>query len=116
MVRQCFAIERTRIHKKSGRVTTEVVCGITSLTPLQANAQRLLTINRGHWGIENKLHRSRDTTLSEDASTLRKKSAPHANAALNNLTLELLRAIHPSPTIAIETCQNNTEKIIKSLT
>ena len=50
----------------------EVVHGITSLTPEEANAQRLLELTRGHWGIENRLHDVRDVTLGEDGCRVRK--------------------------------------------
>ena len=50
-VRQAFAIEREVIHKKTGKRTQEVVYGISSRPPHEADAQRLLTINRGHWCI-----------------------------------------------------------------
>ena len=47
--------------KKRGKTTVEIAYGITSLPPNQADAQRLLELNRNHWGIENKLHCVRDT-------------------------------------------------------
>lgn len=52
-VGQVFMIERDVFHKKSKKITVEIALGITSRSPEQANARRLLTINRGHWAIEN---------------------------------------------------------------
>jgi hypothetical protein len=59
-VAQVFRLERT--IRKSGPWSTSVVYGLTSLSPKRASAQRLLELNRGHWGIENRLHWRRDVT------------------------------------------------------
>ena len=66
---QVFRRERERAA--GGRTTVEVVYGITSLTRAQANAGQLLTLVRGHWGIENRLHYVRDVTLGADACRVR---------------------------------------------
>ena len=47
---------------------------------------------RGHWEIENGPHYVRYVTLGEDASQVRKGSAPQVMAALRNATLGLLRS------------------------
>ena len=44
----------------------------------------------GHWEIENRLHYVRDATLAEDASQVRKGSAPQVMAALRNLVINVL--------------------------
>ena len=41
---------------------------ITSLPVERADAARLLSIWRGHWGIENRLHWVRDVVFGEDQS------------------------------------------------
>lgn len=46
---------------------------------------------REHWGIENKIHHVRDTTLTEDASPVRTGTAPRAMATLRNLATGDLR-------------------------
>jgi len=70
---------------------SEVVYGITSLTPEKANPARLLSLNRYHWGIENKVHYVRDVTFDEDRSRVRKKAGPHVMASLRNLVISVLR-------------------------
>ena len=45
----------TRIITRHGKTTEEVVCGITSLSPEQADASRLLELVRSHRGNENQL-------------------------------------------------------------
>jgi DDE family transposase len=52
---------------------------------------------RGHWGIENKLHYTRDVTLCEDASRIRKN--PGIFARMRSFAYNILR-INQSDTIA----------------
>jgi predicted transposase YbfD/YdcC len=49
----------------------EMVYGVTSLSEQKADRKRLLTLNRGHWCIENRLHWVRDVTFDEDRSQIR---------------------------------------------
>jgi hypothetical protein len=65
------------------------VYGITSLSPSQADPQRLISLLRGHWAIENRLHWRRDVTLREDACQVRKGCAPRVLAVLNSFLLAL---------------------------
>ncbi len=65
---------------------------VTSLTPERADAARLLSLRREHWGIENRLHYVRDVTMGEDRSQIRTGGAPQVMAALRNTTLGLLRS------------------------
>jgi hypothetical protein len=75
---------------------------ITSLEPERGSAERLLALDRGHWGIENGLHRVRDVSLGEDACRVRSKNAPQFLAAARNLALGLLRSLEV-PSIAAAT-------------
>jgi hypothetical protein len=50
---------------------SEVVYGITSRSPEQVDAKRLLTINRGHWSIENSCHYIIDWNYDEDRGRIR---------------------------------------------
>ena len=88
---QVFRLERQVTHKKIGVQTCQVVFGITSLASKQADADRLLDITRGHWGIENRLHWVRDVDFDEDHSRVRCGSAPQVMAAIRNLVIGLLR-------------------------
>lgn len=87
-VAQVFRLTRTVIE--DGQTSTEVVYGITSLSPKQADANRLLELVREHWAIENRLHWRRDVTLREDACQVRKGEAPRVLAVLNSFLLALL--------------------------
>jgi predicted transposase YbfD/YdcC len=94
-VEQVFRSERERRAK--GKTTVEVVYGITSLSRLAADAGMLLGYTRGHWGIENGLHYTRDVTLGEDRCRVRRGRAPRALASLRNVAVYLLRgADYPS--------------------
>jgi len=86
-------MRRTTIRKllRSGKSSTEITYGLTSLDPSQATPAQLERLWRGHWTIENKLHYVRDVTLGEDACQARCGSTPQALAALRNAILDLLR-------------------------
>ena len=69
--RQVFRLERRRFYRDRrgrDRYSYTVTFGITSLGQGEADAERLLQLVRGHWGIEVRSHWIRDTALREDAS------------------------------------------------
>jgi predicted transposase YbfD/YdcC len=88
---QVFQLTRDVHFLKNGKTTPETLYGITSIPLHPAAAQQLLTLRRGHWGIENRLHYCRDVIFHEDACRLAIGHAAHAIAILNNLVLGLLR-------------------------
>lgn len=90
-VGQVFWIAREVTHLKKNKQSLEIVYGITSLTPEKASPERLLELNRMHWGIENALHWVRDETFGEDRSQIRTGSAPRVMATLRNLAITILR-------------------------
>jgi hypothetical protein len=93
-VAQVCRVERRRTLRRAGQIikqTVEVSYAITSLTPEQADAARLLQLAQGHWGIENRMHWVRDVLFDEDRSQVRSWAAPQVMAALRNLTVALLR-------------------------
>lgn len=88
---QAFCIKRTSQSLTSGIKREETVYGITSLTPQKASPQQLLSLNRGHWSIENRLHYVRDVTFHEDLSQIRTRNAPRIMAIFRNVVISLLR-------------------------
>lgn len=64
---------------------------ITSLDRDRASAADLLAFNRGHWGIENRLHWVRDVTFGEDTCRMRTGDGPQNLAALRNAGLTVMR-------------------------
>lgn len=87
-LQQVLKIEREVEHK--GQQESQVRYAITSLGPA-TGVRKLLSLVRGHWAIENQLFRVRDVTLGEDASQVRKGSAPQVMAALRNTVIALFR-------------------------
>jgi len=88
-----FMLRRTReerFRNKPSKLSTELVCGVTSISVSEADPERLLALMRGHWGIENRLHHVRDTTYDEDRSQIRTKNGPRMMATLRNAAISLL--------------------------
>lgn len=81
--------ECEREIKRNGIITTEKAVGIASLSKEYATAEKVNYYVRGHWGIENGLHRQRDVIFHEDKATIRKHNAPQVMAALKNLVLSI---------------------------
>jgi hypothetical protein len=63
-------VDRER-RLKHGKIETETIWLITSLSPEEANAEGLLELARAYWGIENGTHRPLDTVSDEDRCRVR---------------------------------------------
>ncbi len=87
-LKQVVKVERE--VEKRGQKESQVRYAVTSLGT-ETGARKLLSLVRGHWAIENKLFRVRDVTFGEDASQIRKGSAPEVMAALRNVVIGLFR-------------------------
>jgi predicted transposase YbfD/YdcC len=87
---QVFKLERRFTNLQTGQVTSEIHYGLTSLTPAEADPERLLALQRTHWGIENGLHYRRDVTFKEDRCRLKIGHAARTMATFNNLALALI--------------------------
>jgi predicted transposase YbfD/YdcC len=85
---QVFRVERT--WRERGRPRGQVRYGITSLPPAVGTAARLLELKRGHWAIENRLHRPKDVALGEDASLVHVGQGPTVLAMLRDTAISLL--------------------------
>ena len=88
---QVACLERYSENLKSGKIRNETVYLITSLSPNNAGPERLLGINRGHWGIENRNHYVRDFTFDEDRSQIRSNTGPMMMASVRNFAISVLR-------------------------
>jgi predicted transposase YbfD/YdcC len=86
---QVFEIRRR--WQSKGKWHEAVRYGVTSLPARIALPERLLTLKRGHWMIENGLHYVKDMTMGEDKSTVHADNGPKIMAALRNTALSLLR-------------------------
>jgi predicted transposase YbfD/YdcC len=90
-VSQVFVLQSDRFECRSQRRSLTTHYGITSLPPMEADAERLLALTRGHWGIENGLHYRRDVTFKEDACRMKWRPAAEALAVCTNLAVGLIR-------------------------
>lgn len=91
-VGQTFMIERTTIHKKSGKESNEIAYGITSKTPELASASQVLQDNRGHWSIENSCHYVIDWNYDEDRSRIRTGNGPENMTRLRRFAVGIIKS------------------------
>ena len=86
---QVFRYERS--WEERGKTKRDVEYGISSLPSDVSDAGGLLTLKRGHWQIENGLHRCKDVTLGEDRSLVHVGNGPSIMAMLRDASISLLR-------------------------
>ena len=70
------------------KVTTESRYYISSLS---LNAERLNSIIRNHWGVENSLHWTLDMTFNEDDSRIRLANAAEVMNAFRKIVLNIVK-------------------------
>ena len=80
-----------RVMIKTGKQSTQVSYGITSLGPGEARARHLEALWRGHSPIEKCKHYVRDVTMGEDANQMHTSCAAQVLAALRNGLIDLWR-------------------------
>ncbi|MDX3315257.1 ISAs1 family transposase [Streptomyces sp. ME08-AFT2] len=88
---QVAKVVRHRTDTKTGKQSRETVYVITDLTSRQASPERIATILKAHWVIENRLHFVRDTAFREDASKIRTGHSPENMATLRSFAINQLR-------------------------
>ncbi|MDP8108024.1 ISAs1 family transposase [Pasteurella atlantica] len=59
--------------------------------PVSLNAERLNSIIRNHWAIENSLHWTLDMTFHEDNSRIRRGNAAEVMNAFRKLALNIVK-------------------------
>ena len=91
-VGQAFAIERIAINKKTGQPSHDIAYGITSRSKQQADARRLLEINRGHWTIENSCHYILDWNYDEDRCRIRTGYGPENMTRLRRFAIGVIKS------------------------
>lgn len=91
-VGQAFAVERHCFDKKTGKSTYEIAYGITSQSPLEADAKSVLATNRGHWSIENSCHYVIDWNYDEDRSRIRTGYGPENVTRLRRFAVGLIKS------------------------
>lgn len=110
----CVEREVFEVSKKTTRI--ERVYLISSQTRAQAGPAQLLELNRGHWGIENRLHYVRDMAYDEDRCRARTGNTPRTLACLRNFAIGLLRKFKVTNiTSAFRGLAANADHVLKML-
>lgn len=91
-VGQVFMIQREVTFKKTGEYACEIAYGITSHTTEQADPERVLVTNRGHWTIENECHYIIDWNYDEDRSRIRTGNGPENITRLRRFAVGIIKA------------------------
>ncbi len=91
-VDQAFKIEREFTDKRTGKVSREVVYGITSRTEDEADAEKILQIVRGHWSIENSCHYILDWNFDEDRCQIKTGNGPENITCLRRLAISIIKS------------------------
>ena len=65
--------------------------GATTSARYKLTQQRMGTIVRGHWGVENGLHWSLDVVFGEDQARMREGNAAENFSILRRIALNLIR-------------------------
>lgn len=105
-----IASVKTTVRK--GIITQKTHYYITSLGTQPV--AKLAAGIRGHWGIENKLHRTRDVHFCQDTNRIRHPNAAANVALFNTLALNyLLQNVHSSVSYAqLFFSQNFKDKVL----
>jgi predicted transposase YbfD/YdcC len=91
-VGQAFVVERYCLETKTGETSREIAYGLTSRTPQQADPQRVLQVNRGHWTIENSCHYILDWNYEEDRSRIRTGYGPENVTRLRRFAIGAIKS------------------------
>jgi hypothetical protein len=90
-------------YRHSRRCVTALTA-ITDLDQTQIQPDQIADTIRGHWHIDNRLHRVRDVTFAEDHSQIRTGHGPAVMATVRNLAISVHRR-HGATNIAAATCR-----------
>ena len=78
----------TRV-KRHGKWCREVIYLLSSLTLAELQAQGMLSLKRGYWVIESRLHHCLDITLGEDQSRVRTPTAARVLGTIRRVIVSL---------------------------
>jgi hypothetical protein len=81
----------TRV-KRGGKWGREVVYLVSSLTLKELQAQGMLSLKRGYWVVESRLHHCLDITLREDQSRVRTPTAARVLGTIRRIIVSLANA------------------------
>jgi predicted transposase YbfD/YdcC len=108
-IKSLIKVERT--GTRAGKDYHEIVCYISSLS---LKAKEFSQGIRGHWGIENRLHWTKDVVFNEDDSRIRTGNAPANFSIIRAIALNILRRNgHAFITSAQRFLSNDIDKILR---
>jgi len=81
----------TRVKRK-GKWCREVVYLVSSFTLKELQAEGMLSLKRGYWVIESRLHHCLDITLREDQSRVRTPRAARILGTIRRVVVSLANA------------------------
>lgn len=81
----------TRVKRK-GKWCREVVYLLSSFTLAELQAQGMLSLKRGYWVVESRLHHCLDITLQEDQSRVRTPGAARVLGTFRRVVVSLANA------------------------
>jgi hypothetical protein len=81
----------TRV-KRNGQWSAEVVYLVSSFTLEELQAQGMLSLKRGYWVVESRLHHCLDITLREDQSRVRTPRAARVLGTIRRVVVSLANA------------------------
>lgn len=85
-------VERKDPQTKKKKWSCEVIYLVSSLTLAQLQAQGILSLKRGYWVIESRLHHCLDITLREDTSRVRTPKAGRILGTIRRVVVSLANA------------------------
>jgi predicted transposase YbfD/YdcC len=81
----------TRV-KRNGKWHREVIYLLSSLTLEELQAEAMLSLKRGYWVVESRLHHCLDITLREDESRVRTTGAARVLGTIRRVVVSLANA------------------------
>jgi len=81
----------TRVKRK-GKWCREVVYVLSSFTLEELQAEGMLSLKRGYWVVESRLHHCLDITLGEDRSRVRTPGAARILGTIRRVVVSLANA------------------------
>ena len=77
---------------RDGQWHREVIYLVSSLTLEELQAEGMLSLKRGYWVVESRLHHCLDITLREDQSRVRTPKAAHILGTIRRVVVSLANA------------------------
>jgi len=90
-LKQVAQVKKRVLFLKTGEVKENTEYLLTSLSAERARPARLLSLMRGHWGIENRLFHVKDDSFGEDRHVLCSHRRGEVMSLLRAAAINLLR-------------------------